>query len=475
VVRDEVTQKLARLLRGDVRTGDADRRAASVDNLKLSVLPDAVIRPADEEDVEQTLRLANRHRVPITVRGAGSATTGATTPLHQGWVLDFADWTECTIDPVAGIATVESGVTVKALQDAAAKLGWLYPPDPSSAAYATIGGTIATNAGGLRGAQYGVTRDYVLGLKGFLPTGEPATFGGAVKKYVSGFNLRDLWIGSEGCLGVVTRAWLKLIPQPAARQTCLAAFPDEDAAIDAVEGILAKRILPAVLEFLDRETVLCVERQWKRPVVPDQPNAALLLIEIDGHPAEVEDTMRRLKTWAREADVPFQVARDADEVERLWKVRRSCSKAMFQLGPDKLNEDVVVPLAGYRPLLTFVRDLRASIGLPMPTFGHAGDGNFHVHIMYDRRNEADRQAAEEGIRRLFEKVVELGGAITGEHGIGLAKSAFLELQHTQPEIAAMQAIKTALDPNGILNPGKIFTPFPVWNHPRADIALPWDH
>jgi len=470
-----------------VRTGDAIRYQASLDNLRLSHLPEAVVRPRDEEDVATVLKLANRLHVPITARGAGSNTTGAATPIRGGWVLDFAEWKQFEIDPVARMAYVQPGVTVQELDTAAREEGLFYPPDPGSKKYATLGGTLACNAGGLRGAKYGVTRDYVYALEGFLPTGEFVRWGADTKKYVSGYNMRDLWIGSEGTLGIVTGAVLKLLPAPGAQSTFLASFETDAAALKVVRTMLEQGFNPSILELIDRQTSECFQI-WAHK--PDRPEhlfghpiisnfisrpGAYLLIELDGHPAEVAQSQLRLEELLRQHTEKWYNAQNAEEAEALWQVRRASSQSMFQLADTKLNEDIVVPLRSYEALFAYTLELRDRIGLGTPTFGHAADGNFHVHIMYDRKNAEQALRAEKGIHELMAKVVELGGVITGEHGVGLAKAPFLSLQHSPAEIRAMRAIKEALDPNGILNPGKIWEPFKVWEHPREEVRLPWDH
>jgi glycolate oxidase len=471
---------LAKLGPQVVRTDEAECFAASFDNLRLSFMPEAVVRPAKEEDVGVTLRVANAHRVPVTVRGRGTGTTGASAPIKGGWVIHLDHWDRIGIDPVAAMATVQPGAITAHINDLAAPHGLFFPPDPSSVRHCSIGGNIATNAGGLRAAKYGVVRDHVYALEGFLPTGEKVRWAAPLRKFVSGLNLRDLWIGSEGTLGVITQATLKLSPLPAARRTFLLAFRDDETALEAAIGLIALRLNPSVLEFLDVQTVAAAEKRRGRRVFTDAELAgspgthAALLVEIDGHPAAVADDAAKVVAWAKRHAVAFRAPEDPAEAEALWELRRTCSQAMFALGDAKLNEDVVVPIRSYVALLRFTREVRDRIGLATPTFGHAADGNFHVHIMYDRANPEHCRKAEQAIREIMEKVVELGGAITGEHGIGLAKSPFLSLQHTPAEIGAMLAVKKALDPNGILAPGQIFEPFNVWEHQPIKVTLPWD-
>ncbi|MEX0325970.1 MAG: FAD-binding oxidoreductase [Puniceicoccaceae bacterium] len=463
--------------------------AASMDNLRYSRMPAACIRPQDEAAVEAVLRLANAHGIAVTTRGAGSATTGATSPAPGGWVLDLSGWKQLHIDPVARMAYVQPGVTLAELDAAAARHNLAYPPDPGSRAYATVGGTIATNAGGMRGAKYGVTRDYVLSLEGCLPTGEFVRWAGNLRKFSAGYNLRDLWIGSEGTLGIITGAVLKLIPRPPANATCLAVFGSDKEALECSQDLLRQGQTPSALEFLDTQTVGCTFSFWERKsphLLDDLPDclntcrlskqpAALLLIEVDGRPNEVREQLEAVTGRVAGRTKDYTTAIEEDTVELLWKVRRSCSQAMFELGTRKLNEDVVVPFESQLGLLEFVHDINQRTGLPTPTFGHAADGNFHVHIMYNDTDQAASTAARSALQELMERVIELGGAISGEHGIGLAKSPFFHLQHSEAEIRAMRAIKDALDPNGILNPGKLWEPSEPWSFPREDVRLPWDH
>ncbi len=470
------TRALLRALgSAQVRTDEAARFGASLDNLRLSFLPAAVVFPKNDAAVATLLRLANKYRVPVTPRGAGTSTTGSACPVRHGWVLDLSQWKKIKIDALAGIAHVEAGAVTADIDAAAAKHGWFYPPDPSSLHYCTIGGNLALNAGGLRGAKYGVTRDYVMALEGFLPTGEAVRWGAPLRKFASGYNLRDLWIGSAGTLGVITRASLRLVVRPGARHTFLAAFKDEAAALRTVLALMRARLVPAILEFLDRQSVECTERRWGRPVFPEAPKASLLLIEVDGVVAEVAAQRTAVAEVLRaQGALAVRDTADPAEAAEFWRARRTCSQAMFQMGDAKLNEDIVVPPRRYLELLRYTRVLKRATGLATPTFGHAMDGNFHVHLMYHRADPQERKQAERGVAALMKKVVALGGAITGEHGIGLSKSPFLRRQHRPAEIRAMLAIKKALDPRGILNPGQIFSPVSVWKYTPVKVRLPWD-
>lgn len=473
---DSATRELKRRLGAAiVRTDEAARTAASFDSSKLPFMPDAVLFPRSREDLAVILTMANRRRVPVTVRGRGTTLTGSAAPRRAGWVVDMLGWNAIRIDAEAGLAHAQAGAKVADIQRAAESAGWFYPPDPSSKEFCTIGGNVACNAGGMHGGKYGVTRDFVLALKGFLPTGEFVEWGTPTKKFSAGFNLRDLWIGSEGMLGIITDAILKLIPQPAVRWTLLAAFENEPQAFRAVRALFAQRIQPAICEFLDRYSVNCAEQATGRKVFPGQLGRPVVLLELAGTAGEVRSDKRVILAWVAKHAAASKAARTRAEAEALWAVRRKCSGAMFELGDSKLNEDVVVPMRNYEKFAHFLEKLRRESKLSIPTFGHLGDGNLHVNIMYHRADAAECRAAERAVQRLMEKVVALGGAISGEHGIGLAKSPFLRIQHSAAQVRAMQAVKRALDPRGILNPGKMFEVFEVWKHRRLDVKLPWDH
>jgi glycolate oxidase len=469
------TRLLKRRLGARVDTTESGRWAASFDSSKVSFLPSAVITPRAEKEIGTVLELANRHRVPVTVRGRGTTLMGSAAPVQGGWVVDMLRLNKVTIDADAGFAHAQAGATTQAIQEAAAKLGWFYPPDPSSKAYCTIGGNIACNAGGMHGGKYGVTRDFVVALRGFLPTGELVEWGTATKKFSAGFNLRDLWVGSEGMLGIVTGAVLKLIPQPAARWTLLTSFADEVAALKAARTLFRARVQPAICEFLDRESVVCAERAMQTTIFPGQAGRPVILLEFAGGVAEVDDLKADVLAWAQASALAFREARSRQEAEELWAVRRKCSGAMFELGDAKLNEDIVVPMKNYEKFANYLAGLKRKSRLPIPTFGHLADGNLHVNIMYHRANPAEVKRAEAAVVDLMKTVVAYGGAISGEHGIGLAKTPFLRLQHSPAQVKAMQAIKRALDPNGICNPGKMFDVVQLWKFPKQQVAFPWDH
>jgi len=467
---------LQQCLGDSVSVAAEDLAAKSHDGLKIAFAPEAVIKPVKPVEVGTLLKLANEYKVPVTTRGAGSTLTGSATPRRGGWVLDLSGLDHFEIDPLNNFCHAEAGAVTGRIQEAAMAMGRFYPPDPSSLKWCTIGGNIACNAGGLRCLKYGVTRDYVVSLEGYLPTGEHVKLGRDLKKFASGFNLRDLWIGSEGMLGVITHATLRLIPAPAARQTFLAAFSEECGALKAAQELLEAGVArPSILEFLDRLSVQGAEGRIGRTLFPEAPGSPLLLIELDGHPSEVTEESVHVESWLQRSSMAHLVASCMEEADELWEVRRKCSGAMFELANSKLNQDVVVPIRREVDLLDHVGKVRKETGLPIAVFGHAGDGNLHVNVMYDRKSPQVRETAAKAVRLVMEKVVELGGSISGEHGIGLAKTAYTDLEFTDVELATMQTIKNAMDPGNILNPGKLFEQFEPWRYDPVEVDLPWDN
>ena len=462
-------------LGGIVHIDEDSLHKASFDGLKVYFSPDAVICPQQSTQVGDVLRLANEFRIPVTTKGAGSSLTGGATPVKGGWVLDLSLLNKVEIDADNMIARCGPGAVVADIQEKAAELNLFYPPDPSSKMFCTIGGNIACNAGGLRCVKYGVTRDYILSLSGYLPTGEAVQWGRATRKFATGYNIRDLWIGSEGTLGVVTQAVLRLIGLPVARKTFLAAFASDYDALKAPVELSRIGVRPSILEFLDKWTVECVQSFTGKEVFTDLPPHPVLLIELDGEPSSIEAESILLQQWLEESAICHLTANSVEEAEELWAVRRKGSPAMKKLANTKLNEDVVVPLVEQINLVECVDELRQKFNLKVGVFGHCGDGNLHVNFMYDHNDPDESKRAVEALTLLMNKVHELGGAISGEHGIGLAKTPFVRMQFNQAEWRTMQAIKKTLDPHGILNPGKIFDIFNPWEQNKIDTILPWEH
>lgn len=457
-----------------VQTSRDQLYPVSYDGLKVSGNPQALIVIAHEKEVGEVLKLANEFSVPVTSRGAGSSLTGGATPLHGGWVLDMSELSSIEIDSTNMLARCGPGVVVAELQKKVNEYGLFYPPDPSSRNFCTIGGNIACNAGGLRCIKYGVTRDYVLALSGYLPSGEYVRWGRPTRKFATGYNLRDLWIGSEGTLGVVTEITLRLILAVPDRVTFLAAFADDKTAMTAPLELSNLGIRPSILEYMDQWTIDCLQKYVGEEVFTGVEPKPMLLIELDGTKETVISEAIKTEEWLAKKAMNFRRADNESEAEKLWEVRRQGSSSMKKLATTKLNEDIVVPLDRQIELVGFVDSLRVNYSLRIGVFGHCGDGNLHVNFMYDEENEEETGRAVEALHQLMEKVIALDGAISGEHGVGLAKTPFVRNQFNQAEWDAMLAVKKALDPKGILNPGKIFDVFKPWQQKKEKVVLSWE-
>jgi len=425
----------------------------SYDATRNEALPAAVVRPKTAEEISAILVLANREKFPVTPRGAGSGMSGGSVPLMGGVALSLERMNSIlSIDEQELIAEVEPGVVTGDLHRAVEKQRLFYPPDPASSKFCTIGGNIAECAGGLRAVKYGVTRDYVLGLEAVLPTGEIIRTGARTRKSVAGYDLTRLLIGSEGTLAVVTKITLKLLPLPESVRTLVAFFPDVYQAAAAAQRINAGRILPRALEIVDAAALRAVESYLKEDL--SSGAGAMLLAETDGSDdaamAEIEAIADRMRSSGA---VRVELAATEEERERLWKARRSISAALYALKPRKINEDIVVPRSRIADILKEIDAIAQRHGLLIVNFGHAGDGNLHTNIMFD---EGGRSKADVAAKEVLEAALRLYGSITGEHGIGLTKAAYLPMETGDAALAAMKKIKDALDPNHILNPGKIF-------------------
>jgi glycolate oxidase len=457
-----------------IHTDDESLFQASFDGLKVERRPSVVIKPDSAEQVGDVLSIANEFEVPVTTRGAGSSLTGGATPLLGGWALDLSGLNKIEIDEENMLVRCGPGAIVSDLQKKASDAGLFYPPDPSSRKFCTIGGNIACNAGGLRCVKYGVTRDYVLALSGYLATGEFVAWGRATRKFATGYNLRDLWIGSEGTLGVVTEAILRLIPQPLKRRTFIAACPSEEIALSAPVTLIKMGVRPSIIEFLDQWTVDCLQKYTGKEIFPGLGANPVLLIELDSPGASLETESKILEDWLAEVALQSSVAKNEAEAEDFWEVRRQGSSSMKKLADTKLNEDIVVPLDRQVELVQFVNSLREESNLKIGVFGHCGDGNLHVNFMYNESDDEETNRAVGALRKLMQKVVDLGGAISGEHGVGLAKTPFVRMQFNDAEWRTMKSIKQALDPKGILNLGKIFDVFNPWEQKKVSAPLSWE-
>ena len=427
----------------------------SGDKWSASHAPEVVVFAESTADVAAVLVFAHERRIPVTARGAGVGYVGGCVPAHGGIALSLMRMNRILgVYPEDGVAIVQPGVITRDLQDAARALGWEYPPDPASLKECSIGGNIATNAGGPRCLKYGVTRNYVLGLEVVLADGRVLRSGGRLHKNKTGFDLVGLFTGSEGLLGVVTEATLRLIPKPPCRAMLAAIFPEFSLAAAAVQAILNAGHLPSALEITDTFTLDAARKRLGPGVFP--PGNAHLIVEIDGRPtavtAELEELYQLLQALGASS---IERAPDEASCERIWQLRREFSYALRDTGMTKLNEDIVVPRSKLVDLVTFACKLQAETGIPVACFGHAGDGNIHTNLMVgDYADPAVRARAERALDLLFQWVLAQGGAITGEHGVGLAKQRWVRQALGEVSFEVHQSLKQALDPHGILNPGK---------------------
>lgn len=440
----------------NVVTEKQDLLCYSYDATQMEFLPDAVVYPANADEVSRILKLANEERVPVFPRGAGSGFSGGSLAKGGGIVLVTTRMDRIIrIDTDNLVAEVEPGVVTEDFQTAVEKLGLFYPPDPASLKFSTLGGNVAECAGGPRAVKYGVTKDYVMGLEVVLPTGEIIRTGGETAKGVVGYDLTKLICGSEGTLGVVTRIILRLIPLPEAKKTMLAIFDSIDGAATAVSTIIREKIIPATLEFMDHATIKCVDSRFNLGLPAE--GRAVLIIEVDGDRELIEKQAKHIHELITPLGlVHFRVAGDATESEQLWKVRRLVSPSLRDVNPTKYNEDIVVPRSRVPDIIRRIEDIRLKYDIPIVNFGHAGDGNIHVNVMIDREIPGMDEKAQQAIREIFGATLDLGGTMSGEHGIGLTKAPFLDMELSPAQLAAMRAVKNALDPNNIMNPGKIF-------------------
>jgi glycolate oxidase subunit GlcD len=447
--------ELAALLPGKVSNSPAERARCASDKWFASHEPDAVVFPESAEDVSTTMKLASHHRIPVTVRGGGVGYVGGCVPLHGGIVLAMERMNQIReISAADGVAIVQPGVITATLQEEVRKLGWYYPPDPASLRECTIGGNVATNAGGPRCLKYGVTRHYVLGIEAVLPDGSIIHAGGRCHKNRQGFDLTSLFVGSEGMLGIVTEITLRIIPHPKARAILGATFRTFAEAASAVQIILSSGHLPSALEITDSFTLNAAREYLGPDRIP--PGEAHLLAEFDGPTEGVTAELRRVTALLRgHGAVSLKPATTEPEIEAFWQMRREFSYSLRHTGLTKLNEDIVVPRSRLVDLVDFASSLQSRCGFPIACFGHAGDGNIHVNIMVpDMNDTAQREKADAALDDLFHHVLSLGGVISGEHGIGIAKKRWFPSAISPASQQLHHTLKNALDPLSLLNPGK---------------------
>lgn len=424
------------------------------DATQSTYLPDFVVFPENTEQISHLLELCTEYRMPVVPRGAGTGFSGGSLPISGGVCLSMEKMNRILeIDTENLTACVEAGVINYDLQQEAERLGLFYPPDPSSYKYCTVGGNVAENAGGPRAVKYGVTKNYVLGMELVFPTGEIVISGSKNMKDVAGYNLKDLMIGSEGTLAVITKLFLKLIPLPPYRSVLQAIFSDMKEAAQTVSSIIANRIIPSALEFIDGPCIRAVE-DYLHIGLPKEAQA-MLIIECDGRKESVEAELSLIEEVCKKNNAQYvKMAKDKEEEEFLWRARRSISPSLNRIRDGKLNEDVVVPRASLPEMIESTQRISKKYNLPIVNFGHAGDGNIHTNIMFKKKSEEEKRARD-AMREIFETVIRMGGSISGEHGIGITKQDFLEKQLGKESIEIFRKIKRALDPNNILNPHKM--------------------
>lgn len=442
----------------NVKRDNATLLAYSYDSTpQFQQLPDAVISPNNTKEISEIVKICNEHHIPIVPRGSGTNLCAGTTPLKGGIVLLFNHMNNIIeIDEKNLTMTVQPGVYTKTIFEAAEAVGLFYPPDPGSMHISQIGGNISENSGGLRGLKYGVTNDYILGLEVVIPNGDIIRTGGKLAKDVAGYNLTQLFTGSEGTLGIITEAILKLIPKPETTKTMLALFHQLEDAAKSVSAIIENRIVPVTLEFLDQATVKAVE-DFAKIGLPTEAKA-ILLIEQDGTKDIVERDIKAISSLCRKNGAfDLTIASSIEEAQRLTTARRAALTALSRLMPTTILEDATVPRSEIANMVNAIEKIATKYDITICTFGHAGDGNLHPTCLTDARNKEEMVRVEKAFAEIFQTAVDLGGTITGEHGVGAMKLPYLHVKVGEAGIDVMRNIKHALDPNHIMNPGKIFT------------------
>jgi len=456
ILLDKSMLRQLKSITGKVMTAEADRRCYAYDATNMQYLPDAIIFPENEEQVSQILKLANEAEFPAIPRGAGSGLTGGALAIKGGLVVVMTRMNQIlNIDMENLVADVQPGVVTGIFHQRVQHLGLMYPPDPSSSAYSTLGGNVAECAGGPSAVKYGVTRDYVLGLNVVIPGGTIIQTGVRTAKGVVGYDLTRLITGSEGTLGIITRMTLKLLPKPKCTQTLTAFYPSMHKAAENVSEIIRKGLIPKTIEYLDHAAIACMPKDFPGGI-PSEAKA-MLIIELDGIQEQIDtESTQILELISRYQAISMRKAENPSESNAIWKARKAISPALYKYAPDKINEDIVVPRSLIPEFVDKVDELRQATGLTMITFGHAGDGNIHFTVMLDKNNVEAKKKADIVIESIFDYTLSLGGTLSGEHGIGISKAAYLEKEIDPQTLALMRQIKKAFDPKGILNPGKIF-------------------
>lgn len=462
MISSEITHKIRAIVGSEyVLNSEIERFGYSYDSsfvpLSPDHEPDLVVRPATTAEISAIMTIAHNHNIPVTARGTASGRTGGSIPLAGGISLSLERMKNIVeFDEKNMMITVEPGMRTIDVYNFCAPKGLFYPPDPASWKYSTIGGNIGENAGGMRAVKYGVTSNYVMGLEVVLADGTVLQTGGKAIKNVTGYNLTQLFTGSEGTLGIITKVLLRLIPMPKARNTLQLMFSTVEDACDTIHKMLQTGVVPAAAELMDKTSIQAVARHRKLDIDPSIE--ACVIIEIDGEDtAELAKQAKQIDAIAHQFQVKdVRIAGTAEEAEELWAVRRGLSSAIGAMAPNRFGEDISVPRDAFPKVVRKIRAIAEKYQLTIAVYGHAGDGNIHPSVLCDLAKEEDAQKAHKVIDEIFAAALSVGGTLSGEHGIGITKRAYIESAIGQAGVAALQAIKQALDPRGILNPGKIW-------------------
>ena len=438
----------------NIYTDKAHLIAYCYDATRERFLPDAVIFPRDEKDVSNIMKYCNQNKIIIVPRGAGSGFTGGALPAKGGIILAFEKYMNkiLEIDTKNMVAVVQPAVLNKDLQKAVEKIGLFYPPDPASQEYSTIGGNVSENAGGMRAAKYGITKDFVMAMRAVLPNGDIIKAGKKTIKDVAGYNIAGILIASEGTLAVTTEITLKLLSKPKLSKTAMGIFPTVEDAMNAVYKTMASGVTPVAMEFLDNLTIRAVEEKFKKGLPIDA--GAILVTDVDGNlEIELETQLNKIKdVFQKNRCLNFKIAKNQDEVNDIWFARRNASQSITIYGNKKLNEDITVPRSELPKLLQEINKIAKKYNVKIPCFGHTGDGNVHTNVMIDKK---DLEIGHKAIKDIFKITVKMGGTLSGEHGIGLSKAPYMDIAFSKEELNLFKAIKKAFDPNNILNPNKM--------------------
>ncbi|MDH5444876.1 MAG: FAD-binding protein [Gammaproteobacteria bacterium] len=453
----DIIQQLQHILKDTrlILTDESERWAYGYDNSKKQALPDAVAFAQTHEQIKSIVDLCNQYRIPLTTRGRGTGTTGATVPTHGGLVLSLEKMNRITtMDTANRYMVVEPGVLNQQVQDEAAKSGFFWAPDPSSSAFCTIGGNLAYNSAGPRAVKYGTPRENTLGLRAITGDGKEIRTGVYTTKGVVGYDLTRLIIGSEGTLAIITEATLKLLPLPECKRTMQAIYKDIETATEAVSAIMAQAVTPCALEFIDNQAIEMI-RNYSNIELP-QNSGAMLMIEVDDSEFSIEQSMQAVSKAAKNAGLIRLVqASTKQEIDELWATRKALSPALRTVAPKKINEDIVVPVSNIPALVRGLNALSKEFDTTIINFGHAGNGNLHTNILFDPADEQQNKNAMQCLDRMFSLVLSLNGTLSGEHGVGLEKRDFIDREIDPATLQIMQNIKSQFDPNNILNPGKM--------------------